>query len=104
MKKFIILSVISISAISFAQEHFGGINFSSRVGVLNGIQNPAELANLSSKLEFQFFATSFGLANNKISVDDFLGESKFEELIFNGDEAVNLRFDSELLGAGVAFR
>jgi hypothetical protein len=104
MKKFIILSIISISAISFAQEHFGGINFSSRVGVLNGIQNPAELANLSSKLEFQFFATSFGLANNKISVDDFLGESKFEELIFDGDEAVNLRFDSELLGPGVAFR
>ncbi|MFY8186657.1 MAG: hypothetical protein ACOVLC_01740 [Flavobacterium sp.] len=104
MKKFIILSVISISSFTFAQEHFGGINFSSRVGVLNGIQNPAELANLSSKFEFQFFATSFGLANNKLSIDDFLGESKFEELIFDGDEAVNLRFDSELLGPGVAFR
>jgi hypothetical protein len=104
MKKYILFIGFSISGLLNAQEHFGGINFSSRTGVLNGILNPAELSNLSSNFEFQFFATSLGLSNNKISIDDFFGDSKFEEIIFEGDDPVNLRFDSELLGPGVAFR
>lgn len=103
MKYYFILISLAFTGLMQGQEHFGGINFSSRTGILNGIQNPAELANLSSNFEVQLFATSFGLANNKISVNDFFGDSKFEEIIFDGDEAVNLRFDSELLGPGVAF-
>jgi hypothetical protein len=96
--------LFALSNITNAQEHFGGINFSSRTGILNGIQNPSELANLSNDFEVQLFATSFSLSNNKISTDDFFGESNFEEIIFEGEEEVNLRFDSEILGPGVAFK
>uniref|UniRef100_UPI00404A4F50 hypothetical protein n=1 Tax=Flavobacterium sp. TaxID=239 RepID=UPI00404A4F50 len=103
MKKYAFILLFCIANQLIAQEHFGGINFSSRTGILNGIQNPAELTNLSSNFEVQLFATSFGLSNNKITIEDFFKQDNIENLIFEGSDPVNLRFDAELLGPGVAF-
>lgn len=89
---------------SFAQDHFSGINTSHRVGVLNAQMNPAELANLTSQYEITVFGLSANIANNKVGISDLTGEDNFEDLIFAGSEAVNLRFDSEINLPSFAFR
>lgn len=104
MKKIFLLFCLSTMTMQ-AQEHFSGISTTSRTGVLNGIYNPAELINMNNKFEFQFFATSFNIANNKISIGDaFKDDQDFEELIFAGNEPVNFRLDAEILGPGFAFK
>lgn len=104
MKKIIVSVFILFSVNSFAQEHFSGIGTSKRIGILNANFNPAELANLSSKMEVNLFATSVNISNNKIGVSDITGDEDFEELIFRGNEPVNLRFDVEVAGPGFAFK
>lgn len=104
MKKILIVFCFSVLG-AHAQEHFAGINTSSRTGVLNGIYNPSELINMTNKFELQFFATSINVANNKISLGDAIKDGQnFEDLIFAGDEPVNFRFDTEILGPGFAFK
>ena len=66
MKKLVVLLLVAMNISSFAQEHFAGIGTSRRISLLNGTFNPAELANLTSKVDVQFFATSFNVSNNKI--------------------------------------
>ncbi|UPQ79412.1 hypothetical protein M0M57_00900 [Flavobacterium azooxidireducens] len=104
MKKLIVSVFMLFSICSFAQEHFSGIGTSKRIGILNANFNPAELANLSSKMEVNVFATSVNISNNKIGVSDITGDEDFEDLIFQGNEPVNLRFDVEVAGPGFAFR
>ncbi|HBI00066.1 MAG TPA: hypothetical protein PLL09_02225 [Flavobacterium sp.] len=104
MKKLIVSIFMLISVCSFAQEHFSGIGTSKRIGILNANFNPAELANLSSKMEVNLFATSVNISNNKIGVSDITGDEDFEDLIFQGNEPVNLRFDVEVAGPGFAFK
>lgn len=104
MKKLFVLFLLSLNFASFSQEHFAGIGTSRRISLLNGTFNPAELSNLSSKVDIQFFATSFNVSNNKIGFSDISSDENFEDLIFRGNEAVNLNFEAEILGPGVAFR
>lgn len=104
MKKLVVLLLVAMNISSFAQEHFAGIGTSRRISLLNGTFNPAELANLTSKVDVQFFATSFNVSNNKIGFSDLTGNEDFENLLFRGNEPVNMRFDAEILGPGVAFR
>ena len=104
MKKLIVPVFMLFSICLFAQEHFSGIGTSKRIGILNANFNPAELANLSSKMEVNLFATSINISNNKIGVSDITGDDEFEDLIFQGDEPVNLRFDVEVAGPGFAFK
>ncbi len=104
MKK-IIVSVFTLTGFCIsAQEHFSGIGTSNRNGILNANLNPAELANLSSKTDINFFAVSANVANNKIGFSDLTGNEDIEDLIFRGSDAVNMRFDVEIAGPGVAFR
>lgn len=103
MKKVIFLFLLLSSTVFFAQDHFSGISTSKRIGVLNGTINPAELANLSSKVEVHVFALSTTVANNKIGFSDLTGDTNLEELIFVGSEPANLRLDVEILGPSVAF-
>ncbi len=104
MKK-IIVSVFTLTGFCiFAQEHFSGIGTSKRIGILNANLNPAELANLSSKTDINFFAVSANVANNKIGFSDLTGNEDLEDLIFRGSDAVNMRFDVEIAGPGIAFR
>ena len=104
MKKQIVSLFLLISFCSFSQEHFSGIGTSKRIGILNANFNPAELANLSSKTEVNLLASSINISNNKIGVIDLTGDEDFEDLIFRGEEPVNLRFDVEIAGPGFAFR
>lgn len=104
MKKILVFVCVLFSTSLIAQEFFSGIGTSKRVGILNGNFNPAEFANLSSKMELQFFATSINFSNNKIGYSDFSGDDDLEDLIFVGDEPVNMRIDTEIAGPGFAFR
>lgn len=103
MKKALVLTALITSICGFAQEHFSGIGTSQRVGILNGNINPSEFALLNSAVEVNFFGTSINASNNKIGFSDLTG-SNIEDLIFRGNEPVNMRFDVEVAGPGVAFK
>ena len=103
MKKLLsIICTIYVSA-TFAQGQFSGISTSNRVGILNGVINPAEFANLSKKFEVNVVGISFNVSNNKIGFND-LNSDNIEELIFTGTEPVNARFDGTILGPSVAMK
>ena len=104
MKKLLLIILTVYVSASFAQDHFAGINTSSRVGILNGSLNPAEFANLSKKFEVNAFGVSFNVANNKIGFSDLNSNANLETLIFTGTEPVNMRLDGEILGPGVAMK
>ena len=87
-----------------AQDHFSGINTSRRIGILNAGVNPAELSNLSSKYEVNVFALSINASNNKIGFSDIVDGGDIEDLIFKGNEPVNMRVDAEIYGPGFAMR
>ncbi|MFN3639553.1 MAG: hypothetical protein ACK4UK_01410 [Flavobacterium sp.] len=103
MKKSLLFLAFSLCTAITAQEHFSGMGTSQRVGILNGNINPAEFANLNSKVEVNFFGTSINVSNNKIGFKDLTGNN-IEDLIFRGNEPVNMRFDIEIAGPGVAFK
>lgn len=102
MKKLILLVTLLVVNIGIAQEHFSGINISRRVGLLNASFNPAELTNLSNTYEINVFNTSLNVSNNKVSFSDIVNSDEdIEDLIFDGNEAANMRLD--LLVNGPAF-
>ncbi|OYQ36138.1 hypothetical protein CHU92_10135 [Flavobacterium cyanobacteriorum] len=98
MKKNLLYLSLFFSAGVLAQEHFSGINTSRRTGLLNAALNPAELTNLKSDHEVNIFNFSANVANNKITFGDLIDGKNFENLIFSGNEATNLRGDLEILG------
>ena len=88
----------------YAQEHFSGINTTRRTGILNASVNPAELSNLSNRYEVNIFNTSVNVSNNKISFKDIVNGGNLEDKIFEGDKAVNMRLDAEILGPSFAMK
>ena len=104
MKKIALTFSLLIGFGAFAQDHFSGISTSNRVGILNGIINPAEFSNLSKKFEINVSGISFDVANNKIGFSDLISGSNLEELIFKGNEPVNMRFDGTILGPSFAMK
>lgn len=90
----------------FAQEHFAGINTSRRTGIINASINPAELTNLKNKYEVNIFNFSANVSNNKITFGDLVGGSDmdFEDMLFEGNEAVDMKADIEILGPSFAFK
>ncbi|RZJ65879.1 MAG: hypothetical protein EOO50_12065 [Flavobacterium sp.] len=80
------------------------MNTSQRTGMIHAGINPAEFANFDSKYEIQVLAVSANANNNKIGFNDLFGSENFEDLIFRGTDAVNLRFDGEILGPGFAYK
>ncbi|WP_445452296.1 hypothetical protein [Flavobacterium sp. 25HG05S-40] len=103
MKKTLVIFGLLIGFGAFAQDHFSGISTSNRVGILNGALNPAEFSNLSKKFEINFFGLSLDVANNKVGISD-LSSDNLEELIFAGNEPVNVRFDGQIMGPGFAMK
>jgi len=104
MKKIGVLLFLLIASNGFAQEHYLGINTSSRVGILNGSLNPAEFANLSKKFEVNIYGMSLNLANNIVNMSDLNSETDIEDLVFNGNSAVDLSIDAEISGLGFAMK
>lgn len=104
MKKPLLFIVTLLCANTYAQEHFSGINTSRRTGILNASVNPAELANLKNEMEVNVFTFSANVSNNKITFGDLVGGDDLGDLIFEGDEPVNLRADVEILGPSFAMK
>lgn len=104
MKKPLLFMFSLLCTGAMAQEHFSGINTSRRVGLLNAALNPAELTNMKNTYEINVFNLSANVANNKITFSDIVTGNNFDNLIFSGDEATNLRGDLEILGPGFGFK
>lgn len=105
MKKIIALNLVLLSSfIGFSQDHFSGISTSNRVGILNGLINPAEYSNLSKKFEVNLYGVSFNSNNNKIGFSDLTSNKNLQDVIFKGNEPVNLQFDGQIVGPSVAVK
>lgn len=105
MKKSLLFIITLLSSGLYAQEHFSGISTSRRTGIINATINPAELVNLEKKYEVSIFSFSANASNNKISFGDLVGGAdNFEELIFSGNDPVNMRVDVEILGPSFAMK
>jgi hypothetical protein len=104
MKKTLLFAFAMLTAGVSAQEHFSGINTSRRVGILNAAINPAEFANLKNDHEVNIFNFSANVANNKITFGDLVNGEDFEDKIFDGDEAANLRADVAVFGPSFAMK
>lgn len=104
MKKIILIALLFVFQINNAQEHFSGINISRRVGILNSSFNPAELSNLSTNFEVNVFNTSVNVSNNKVSFKNLVHSDDIESLIFNGNEAANMRLDVLINGPAFAMK
>ena len=101
MKKILISFSLFIGLNAYAQDQFSGISTSNRVGILNGVINPAEFSNLSKKFEINIVGISFNASNNKIGFSDLTSDN-LEEQIFTGSSPVNARFDGTILGPSFA--
>ena len=104
MKKLNLIVFALISYWGFSQDHFSGISTSNRVGILNGIINPAEFSNLSKKFEVNLYGVSFDATNNRIGYSDLTSGANLQDLIFKGNDPVNLRFDGQIVGPSVAVK
>lgn len=103
MKKIILTFSLLFGLGAIAQDQFSGISTSNRVGILNGVINPAEFANLSKKFEVNLVGFSFDVSNNKVGFSD-LTDDNLEELIFTGNEPVDMRFDGTIIGPSFAMK
>ncbi len=104
MKNILASIALLIGFAATAQDHFSGISTSNRVGILNGMLNPSEYANLSKKFEVNLNGLSINVANNRIGFSDLSSNANLEDLIFKGTTPVNMRLDGEFVGPGFAMR
>lgn len=104
MKKAIVTFGLLFGFVAFSQDHFSGISTSNHVGILNGAINPAEFSNLSKKFEINFYGLSFDVSNNKIGFNDLTSDTNLEDLIFTGNESVNMRIDGQIIGPSFAMK
>jgi hypothetical protein len=104
MKNLFLVIALFLATFSFSQEHFSGISTSKRVGILNVNLNPAELTNLSKKVEINIVGISLGVANDRVGFSDLNSDTDFEELIFSGSSPVNARINSEISLPGFAIK
>lgn len=104
MKRSLLLLVLLTQAALHGQEHFTGLITSQRAGIITAGMNPAELTNISSKFEVNIIGAGINTANNKIGFSDLMSDRDIGEMIFVGDEPVNMRFDAEVYGPSVAIQ
>jgi hypothetical protein len=91
--------------ITIAQQNFFGIQNSQRKGMINAMMNPAEINNLSKKVEVSLFSFNLGVGNNVLSVQEILDDTDNLENIFEDvDQPVNLRTDISVMGPAVGVR
>jgi hypothetical protein len=105
MNKFSLLFCLVYLSNLSAQNHFSGIKNAAGFSLLSSSMNPAELSNINSKYEINFFTASINASNNKIGFDDLVSNSgNIADLIFTGNEPINLRIDAEIYGPGFAMK
>ena len=101
--KYLLIFILT-SLLTNAQEHFAGIGISNRVGILNSQFNPAELSNMSSQFDLNFFGISTNVSNNKLSINDIINTDNLDSILFQGTAPVNLRADVQVSGLGLGFK
>ena len=105
MKKIIFIALVSFgTSVAYCQEHFSGISTSNKVGIMNASLNPAELVNITNNFDITVFSVSANISNNKIGFKDLIAGKNLEELIFQGNEPVNLRVDAQAFGPSLAMK
>ena len=107
MKKVLILSfLLTISSgVLVAQQNYFGVQNSNRKGMINAMMNPAEINNLTKKVEVSLFSFNVGLDNNTLSLQDIIDDPDVFENIFDDiDKPVNLRSDVSILGPALGLR
>ena len=104
MKKLILSLSLLCAVTAFAQEHFSGISTSKRGGLLNAANNPAELANMSTKFDVNVFNFSVAVANNNLTINDLFSGDNLETKLFQGNESANFRIDAQIFGPAIAFK
>lgn len=107
MKKALLISffIIVSSGFSIAQQNYFGIQNSKRKGMINAMMNPAEINNLTKKVEVSLFSFNIGLDNNILSVQDIIDNPDVFDNIFDGvDKQVNLRTAVSVMGPAVGLR
>lgn len=100
----ITIAVLLWVTMGFAQEHYTGLSTSSRSGIINANTNPAEIMNLSNKFEVNIFGFSVNVANNKVGFKDITSGKDLQDLIFQGNDPVNMRINTEIFGPGLAMK
>lgn len=105
MRKILIIWCFFVfSGLSQAQQPFLGVQNSPRKGMMSAIMNPAEINNLSKKVEVNLFSFQAGISNNVLRFSDVINGSDLLELAFDGsDGPVNFRTDLSVLGPSVGF-
>lgn len=104
MIKFLFLGVVALLSpiLIHAQGAFLGVQNSQRKGMVNAIMNPAELNNLTKKVEVSFFALDAGLSNNVYSFQEIIKEQdQFNQILQEIDGPVNVRSELSILGPSV---
>lgn len=108
MKKFLLYFFFFIPFLSLAQEHFLGINTSRKTTMLNADNNPAELTNLSNKVDVSLVHISTSASNNKVNMLDFLDSEKdfedYEQDLLAGNDPFSTTINLKIIGPGIAFR
>ncbi|MEC4050967.1 hypothetical protein OX284_016140 [Flavobacterium sp. SUN046] len=104
MRKLYTFLALSSCFMMHSQEHFSGLSTSSRVGILNAGLNPSELVNMSNVFEVNIYGLSLNVANNKVGFSDLVSGSNIENIMFQGNDPVNMRFNAEVYGPSLAFK
>ena len=61
-------------------------------------------SNMTTKYEVNVFNFSVAMANNKLSVSDLTSGDNIEDKLFEGNDPVNLRLDTQFFGPSFAFK
>lgn len=104
MRKLFTFLALSSCLLVNAQEHFSGLSTSSRVGILNAGVNPSELVNMSNVFEVNIYGLCLNVANNKVGFSDLVSGNNIENIMFQGNDPVNMRFNAEVYGPSLAFK
>ncbi|WP_339924993.1 DUF5723 family protein [uncultured Cyclobacterium sp.] len=107
MKNALLISLFIIvsNGISIAQQNYFGVQNSKRKGMINAKMNPAEINNLSKKVEVSLFSINAGVDNNVLSAQDIIDNPDvFDNIFDNVEEPVNLRTDVSVMGPAVGLR
>lgn len=106
MRKVLVIWCFTVFiGVSQAQQPFLGVQNSTRKGMISSLMNPAEINNLSKKVEVNVFSFQAGLSNNVLSFGDVVNGNDLLDLTFNESEGpINFRMDLSFLGPSIGFR
>lgn len=105
MRKILIIWCFTLFfGFSQAQQPFIGVQNSPRKGMISSLMNPAEINNLSKKVEVNLFSFQAGLSNNVLTFGDVIDGNDLLNLAFDESTGpVNFRTDLSVVGPSVGF-